>query len=88
MNEQGCWLNQKDDIAEEAINFYQKQFIQERDSTDFSLLSHIPKMVTEEDDDLLGEIPGEAEVERAVFSLNKDSACGPDGLSGIFYRSC
>lgn len=32
-------------IAREAISFYHKQFSQERDTTDFSLLEQIPNLV-------------------------------------------
>ncbi|KAG5620558.1 hypothetical protein H5410_005776 [Solanum commersonii] len=88
MNEHGCWLDQEVEIAEEAIKFYQKQFTQERDCTDFSLLSHIPMMITKQDNGLLGEISGEEEVKKTIFNLNGDSACGPDGFSGIFYQTC
>lgn len=49
MNDQGCRLNHEADIAEEDINFYQKQLTQERDSTDFCLLRHRPKMVIGEE---------------------------------------
>ncbi|KAH0693102.1 hypothetical protein KY285_020199 [Solanum tuberosum] len=55
MNEHGCWLDQEVEIAEDAIKFYQKQFTQERDSTDLSLLSHIPMMIKEENNGLLGK---------------------------------
>ncbi|XP_049391503.1 uncharacterized protein LOC125855893 [Solanum stenotomum] len=88
LNEQGCWVEEEDQIVNEAIDYYQKQFTQERDASNFPLLHHIPELVTEEDNAVLGAIPDEPEIRKAVFSLNGDSACGPDGLSGRFFHSC
>ncbi|KAH0714862.1 hypothetical protein KY284_007767 [Solanum tuberosum] len=42
LNEQGCWVEEEDQIVNEAIDNYQKQFTQERDASDFPLLHHIP----------------------------------------------
>lgn len=45
-------------------------------------------MVGEEDNALLEAIRDDAEIKKAIFSLNGDSVSGPDGLSGRFYQSC
>ncbi|XP_047264042.1 uncharacterized protein LOC124896540 [Capsicum annuum] len=45
-------------------------------------------LINEEENADLEAIPDEEELKKAVFSLNGDSACGPDGLSGRFYQSC
>lgn len=85
-NSQGDWLKDEFEIADEVVTFYQKQFKQERDSTNLSLLSHDLELVNDEDNDKLGGLPDKEEVNRAVFKLSGDSACGPDGLSGKFYQ--
>ncbi|XP_060190777.1 uncharacterized protein LOC132620077 [Lycium barbarum] len=43
---------------------------------------------TEEQNQQLYEMPDEAEVKRAVFGLNGDSAGGPDGFTGRFFQAC
>lgn len=87
-NSLGCWLEKEDEIATEAVQFFQKQSQQDMDSTDFSLLSHIPEMISEEDNSVLSALPDIEEVKTAVFRLNGDSTSGPDGLSGRFYHVC
>ncbi|XP_060202706.1 uncharacterized protein LOC132631120 [Lycium barbarum] len=77
----GTWLDTEEEIAQEAIRFFSDQFKEENIPTDFSMLDKIPKMVTEEQNQQLYEMPDEAEVKRAVFGLNGDSAGGPDGFT-------
>ncbi|KAJ4710362.1 RNA-directed DNA polymerase (Reverse transcriptase) [Melia azedarach] len=48
----------------------------------------IPKLVTDEDNLALTAIPDSSEIKEAVFSLDSDSAPGPDGFSGCFYKNC
>ncbi|XP_059310157.1 uncharacterized protein LOC132061337 [Lycium ferocissimum] len=45
-------------------------------------------MIFEEQNTCFGEIPSEDEVKVVIFSLNGESAPGPDGFIGIFYQSC
>ncbi|KAG5585007.1 hypothetical protein H5410_045441 [Solanum commersonii] len=44
VDEDWCWLVDQGEIANEVVQFYQNQFLQDRDSTDLSPLAHIPKM--------------------------------------------
>ncbi|KAL3363180.1 hypothetical protein AABB24_012466 [Solanum stoloniferum] len=86
-NTQGDWLTEERDIAAEAIRYFQEQFTEDQSKKEFSLLNHIPSLVTEEQNQKLEELPTE-EVKAAVFGLNKESACGPDGFTSIFYHTC
>lgn len=36
---------------------------------------------------LLEAIPNNSKIKKVVFSLNRDSACGADGISGLIYQS-
>ncbi|XP_060170493.1 uncharacterized protein LOC132601431 [Lycium barbarum] len=42
----GDWVEAEEDIVEEAIRFYSDQFREETIRSDFTLLKHIPKMIT------------------------------------------
>ncbi|XP_059289278.1 uncharacterized protein LOC132042777 [Lycium ferocissimum] len=45
-------------------------------------------LVTEEDNSSLVALPDIEEIKSAVFTMNGDSACGPDGFSGTFFQIC
>ncbi|XP_060177905.1 uncharacterized protein LOC132607846 [Lycium barbarum] len=68
----GNCLEDVDSVAAQAANFSISNLLMRR----------------EEDNILLAEQPTMEEVQKAVFELNGDSACGPDGFSGIFYQKC
>ncbi|XP_060200462.1 uncharacterized protein LOC132628715 [Lycium barbarum] len=84
----GNWLEDADRVAGEAVNFFHKQFTHEEVSKDSPILNHIPELIREEDNMLLAEQPTIEKVHKAVFELNGDSTCGPDGFSRIFYQKC
>ncbi|XP_059288975.1 uncharacterized protein LOC132042454 [Lycium ferocissimum] len=65
-----------------------RQFSQEDQIEDSPILNHVPEMIKEEDNVLLADQPTMEEVKKAIFELSGDSACGPDGFSGIFYQNC
>ncbi|XP_026448425.1 uncharacterized protein LOC113348777 [Papaver somniferum] len=48
--------------------------------------SHIS--ISEEESLAMDRIPSSEEIKQAVFDLGVDSAPGPDGFSGCFYRHC
>ncbi|XP_059315388.1 uncharacterized protein LOC132065996 [Lycium ferocissimum] len=84
----GNWLEDADRVAGEAVNFFHKQFTHEEVSEDSPILNRIPELIRDEDNMLLAEQPTMEKVQKAVFELNGDSTCGPDGFSGIFYQKC
>ncbi|XP_060200359.1 uncharacterized protein LOC132628609 [Lycium barbarum] len=77
-----------DSVAAQAVNFFHKQFTHEGVSEDSPIFHHIQEQIKEEDNIPLTAQPTMEEVKRALFELNGDSACGPDGFSGIFYQKC
>nr|XP_016507263.1 PREDICTED: uncharacterized protein LOC107824954 [Nicotiana tabacum] len=63
-------------------------FTQPVQKSDFSILNKIDNHITEEDNIFLITIPTTEEVKEAIFSLNLNSAAGPDGFNGCFYHLC
>lgn len=56
----GNWL-EEDLMGSEAVDFYQKRFHQEEENLDFSILEHIPNLITKEENEVLTNLPDEEE---------------------------
>nr|XP_027098875.1 uncharacterized protein LOC113718155 [Coffea arabica] len=80
----GDWLCSEEDIGREAVSFFQGLFSDQSGTNNFHGLDVIPKVVTERDNDELERFPSLEEVKEVVFSMDADSAAGPDGFSGKF----
>lgn len=87
-NSEGQLLTSQDDIMASAVEFYTALFAQESTDNHSTILSHIPSLLTTQDNLMLTGLPTELEVKTAVWSLDPHSASGPDGFHGHFYRSC
>lgn len=83
----GC-TEGREDVAAEAINFFQNQFTAETQNLGLSMLKEIPIRVTDVDNEMLNVMLIEEEIKKVVFELNGDSASGPDRFRGKFYQSC
>ncbi|XP_075074764.1 uncharacterized protein LOC142162321 [Nicotiana tabacum] len=87
-NSGGTWIEEEQQIAEEAIKFYEEQFTEEATPSSFDIVEHVPNLINTEQNAELIKQPTKEEVKVAVLGLNGDSAGGPDGMSGKFYHSC
>lgn len=58
------------------MKFYRTQLSVVRHNQDWSLLDHIPNLITEEENDDLIRLLDDMEVKKAVFGLNGDSVAG------------
>lgn len=76
------------DIQNCAISFYQKLLTSEGTSNCDELLSFIPTLVNQEQNDFLLRPPLEEEIKITVFSMDANSAPGPDGFPGLFFTHC
>ncbi|XP_059281156.1 uncharacterized protein LOC132034819 [Lycium ferocissimum] len=84
----GEWLETREQIAEEAINFFRKKFTQEGNPDVSILLHHIPKMITHKQNRLLCNYPTKEKVRNVVNELNGGSISRPDRFIGLFYQKC
>lgn len=48
LDNNGTWLENQDNTAKEAVEFFKAQFTKDRVPTNFDIVNHTPKMITEE----------------------------------------
>ncbi|XP_019241016.1 PREDICTED: uncharacterized protein LOC109221004 [Nicotiana attenuata] len=87
-NSNGIWLEDSNDMADEAVRFFKAQFHEDQVPTCFEILEHIPTLIDNLQNLELIKQPTFAEVKQAVFGLNGESAGGPDGFTGCFFHHC
>lgn len=54
-------------MAEDAILFYHKQFLEVEDHTDFSLLDHVPTMISVDTNDQLCKNRNMMKIKKVIF---------------------
>ncbi|XP_071923161.1 uncharacterized protein [Coffea arabica] len=81
---QGTWITDNGTIGMEAVKFFD-DLLSAESSSDFRLVHVIPNLSSEIDNSCLEEAPSFDEVTRVVFSMDDDSAAGPDGFTGKFF---
>ncbi|XP_019183220.1 PREDICTED: uncharacterized protein LOC109178127 [Ipomoea nil] len=84
----GVWLEDRQGIANQAVSFFEHMFTAEVGGFDLTRLDCVPRLVTEEDNEVLTAVPEVEEVKAVVMQMNSTSAAGPDGFSGAFYKAC
>lgn len=84
-NSSSQWLQEKGDIAREAVNFFQQFYIMFRTTRTslamYLLLFSLLMIIT------LSRLPSLNEVREAVFFLDKNSSPGSDGFSDLFFNT-
>ncbi|XP_071902625.1 uncharacterized protein [Coffea arabica] len=79
----GMWVEEDEEIANEAIAYFLDLFFGCTNSNLDGLLNLIPSIITGEDTKVLEEVATMEEVRRVVFAMDGESAAGPDGFTGI-----
>lgn len=49
------------------------------------MINHLPRLLTNEENEEMVKLLEEKEVKEAIFSLNENSVGGPDGFAEAFY---
>jgi hypothetical protein len=81
-------LNSTDEISAHVVDHFSSLFTQAGSFVDNGLVEEvIPNLITDRINDMLTNIPSMEEIKSAVFSLNNDSAPGPDGFGACFFQT-
>ncbi|VFQ62668.1 unnamed protein product [Cuscuta campestris] len=75
-------------IKKMDIEHFFNQFNNRKSVSMSPILAYITPTITEEDNNLLTMIPSDEEIKNTVWSLSPDSAPGPDGYNGHFFKFC
>jgi len=88
-DDDGNWVTDTVQIGQMAAAFYENLFTAQEEPAHLDPFLHLfPKCVSSDINRNLDKLPSLEEIRCAVFSLSKDSAAGPDGFNGDFFRSC
>nr|XP_027082134.1 uncharacterized protein LOC113704429 [Coffea arabica] len=81
------WVTEDARIGAEAIKYFSSLFSMEEAPASSEVLGVIPKLLSEDDNEQLQNMPSFEEVRDVVFAMDGDSAAGPDGFTGKFFTS-
>ncbi|XP_026420029.1 uncharacterized protein LOC113316010 [Papaver somniferum] len=82
----GGITSNQEEIADILIKHFEEKFTFQEVRFISDIFKDIPMVVNEDDNILLETTPEAEEIRQTVFELNPDSAPGPDGFDGWFYR--
>lgn len=82
------WITDPSAVATSAVGFYRGLLSGDAGQFQQADFDTIPTLVTAEDDVVLCREPDIDDVRRAVFSIDPESAPGPDGFCSRFYQVC
>ncbi|KAH0646562.1 hypothetical protein KY284_034446 [Solanum tuberosum] len=82
------WIQGDEHIAKAACDHFQHIFTGVDKKIDELPMECIPRLVSQEQNDGLKEIPSIEELKEVVYSMNPNSAAGPDGMNGYFFQKC
>ncbi|KAH0642636.1 hypothetical protein KY289_033610 [Solanum tuberosum] len=80
-DQSGQWIEDEDQIAEEAVTFYENLFTENNHVKDIRSLDCIQSVISVQDNHHHTRMPDIAELEDIVFSFNPNSAPGPDEVT-------
>ncbi|XP_026420074.1 uncharacterized protein LOC113316056 [Papaver somniferum] len=81
-------ISDYDHLRDHVVHYYEDKFNGPELEGDASLFDYDHISISEEESLAMDRIPSPEEIKQAVFDLGADSAPGPDGFSGCFYRHC
>ncbi|KAG5606087.1 hypothetical protein H5410_027579 [Solanum commersonii] len=88
INDDDEWIQGDEHIAKAACDHFQHIFTGEEKYINEIPMNCTPRMVSQEHNDMLKELPTIDELKKVVYSMNTNSAAGPDGMNGYFFQKC
>ncbi|VFQ69892.1 unnamed protein product [Cuscuta campestris] len=88
ISKEGKGIHNKEELKEEAINFFKAQFSADHCPNLEPILQHIPTLITAEDDASITALPNLEEVKHTIWEMDANSTSGPDGFNGTFFKCC
>ncbi|XP_075097852.1 uncharacterized protein LOC142175172 [Nicotiana tabacum] len=79
-------IEEEQQIAEEAIKFYEEQFTEEATPSSFDIVEHVPNLINTEQNAELIKQPAKEEVKMAVLGLKGDSTGGQMVISRVVHE--
>ncbi|XP_026420055.1 uncharacterized protein LOC113316036 [Papaver somniferum] len=87
VDDNGVVLTDCDQIRDHTVAYFEAKFNGAELPIDDALFQYDHNIISVEDSQRMDEIPTIEEIKNVVFDLGADSAPGPDGFSGCFYRT-
>ncbi|XP_026420069.1 uncharacterized protein LOC113316052 [Papaver somniferum] len=84
----GVTLSDYDNLRDHIVHYYEDKFNGQELDLDEDLFNFEHPSISVEEIFAMDKIPSSEEIKQVVFDLGSDSASGPDGFSGCFYRHC
>ncbi|XP_026399699.1 uncharacterized protein LOC113295582 [Papaver somniferum] len=84
----GTCLKNYEQLRNHVVQFYEDKFNGQDPVIEGDLFDFEHASISVEESNAMDMIPSPEEIKQAVFDLSADSAPGPDGFSGCFYRHC
>ncbi|VFQ75326.1 unnamed protein product [Cuscuta campestris] len=87
-NNNGDPINNSVEIQKLAVDHFSQLFCSKKNINLDPIKEYLEVRVTEADNLELTKVPTGEEIKEVVWNLNPDSAPGPDGFNGNFFKSC
>ncbi|XP_026433103.1 uncharacterized protein LOC113330517 [Papaver somniferum] len=84
----GTCLTNYEKLRNHVVQFYEDKFNGQEPVIEGDLFYFEHASISVEESNAMDMIPSPEKIKQAVFDLSADSAPGPDGFSGCFYRHC